>query len=67
MTLSQWLCRKLPTGHVNYHHDQIEANMPELGGMALANFDKPVKFDMLVAAFRRSPFVVHQLPFIAYP
>ena len=52
MTLSRWLCWKVPAGHVDYHHDQIEANIPELGGMVLASFEEPIQFDTLIAAFR---------------
>ena len=52
MTLSLWLCWKVPAGHVDYHHDQIEANIPELGGMVLASFEEPIQFDSLIAAFR---------------
>ena len=52
---------------MDQHHDQIETNIPELGGMVLASLKEIIQFDTLVATFRGSPLVVRQLPLIAYP
>ena len=51
---------------MDQHHDQVETNIPELGGMVLTSLEEIIQFDTLVAAFRRSPFVVHPLPLIAF-
>ena len=47
------------------HHDQIEMDIPELGGTMLDGFKKEIKLDTLVTTLRSSAFVVHQTPFIA--
>ena len=52
---------------MDYHHDQIEANIPELGGMVVTSLQEIILLNSLVAAFRRSALVVHQPPFIAFP
>ena len=52
---------------MDYHHDQIEANIPELGGMVVTSLQEIIQLNSLVAAFRRSALVVHQPPFIAFP
>ena len=52
---------------MNQHHNQVEANTPELRSVMLAGFEEIVQFDTLVAAFRGSPFVVHQTPVITTP
>ena len=46
------------------HQDQVEADIPELGGTVLADFQKGIEFNLLVTAFRRSALVVHSFPFI---
>ncbi len=56
---------KLPLGQMLKHQDQVESDIPELGRTVLADFKKRIQFYLLVAAFRRSAFVVHGLPFIA--
>jgi hypothetical protein len=55
---------KLPLGQMLKHQDQVESDIPELGRTVLADFKKRIQFYLLVAAFRRSAFVVHGLPFI---
>lgn len=52
---------------MDQHHDQVETNIPELGGVVFSGFKKVIQFDSLVATFRGSPLVVHQLPFITFP
>ena len=47
------------------HEDQVETNIPELGGTMFAEFKERIKFNLLVAAFRRSSLVVHGFPLIA--
>lgn len=61
------LFREIPAGHVDQHHNQVEANIPELGGMVLASLKEIIELNSLVAAFRRSTLVVHQMPLIAFP
>ena len=63
--MSEQLLRDLPAGHVKNHHDQIEMDIPELGGTMLDGFKKEIKLDTLVTTLRSSAFVVHQTPFIA--
>jgi len=46
------------------HQDQVKADIPELGGTVFADFQKGIKFNLLVTAFRRSALVVHVFPFI---
>ncbi len=64
--LLQELLLKIPTGHMNEHHDEIETDIPEFGGVVLASLEKKIQFDTLVTAFGRSPFVVHEVPLIAF-
>ena len=59
MRLSEWLCWEFPAGQVDNHHDEIKADIPELGAMVLTGLEEPVQFDTLVTAFRRSPLVIH--------
>ena len=59
--------REIPAGHVDQHHNQVEANIPELGGKVLASLKEIIELNSLVAAFRRSTLVVHQMPLIAFP
>lgn len=49
------------------HHDQIEVDIPKLGGTMLDGFKKEVKLDTLVTALRGSTLVVHQTPLVAIP
>ena len=65
--MSEQLLRDTPAGQVKNHHDQIEANIPELGGMVVTSLQEIIQLNSLVAAFRRSALVVHQPPFIAFP
>ena len=51
---------------MDQHHNQVETNIPELCGMMFTSFEKPIQFDSLVAAFRRSPLIIHQLPIITF-
>ena len=48
------------------HQDQVEADIPEFGGAVPAEFQEGIHLNPLVATFRRSPFVVHGLPLIAF-
>lgn len=52
---------------MHQHHDQVETNVPELGRMMLASFQKIIQFDSFVAALRGCPFVVDQLPLLTFP
>ena len=52
---------------MDQHHDQVEADIPEFGGMVLAGLKEIIQFDPFVAAFRGSALVVHQMPLIATP
>ena len=52
---------------MNQHQDQVEANIPEFGGMVFASLEEIIQFNPLVAAFSGSPLVVHEMPFIAFP
>ena len=52
---------------MDHHYDQVEANIPELGGMVLSSLKEIIQLDSLVATFRGSAVVVHQMPFIALP
>ena len=52
---------------MNQHHDQVEANIPELSGMVPASFKEIIQFNPLVASFRGSPLVVHAMPLITIP
>ena len=52
---------------MNQHHDQVEANIPELSGMVPARFKEIIQFNPLVASFRGSPLVVHAMPLITIP
>lgn len=49
------------------HHDQIELDIPELGGTMFDRFKKEVKLDTLVTARRSSSHIVHQMPLVAVP
>ena len=35
--------------------------------MVPAGFQEIIQFNALIAAFRRSPFVIHEMPFVAVP
>ena len=50
--LTKELFREIPTGQVDKHHDQVKANIPELGGMVFTSLKEMIQFDSLVAAFR---------------
>ena len=50
--LSETLFRQIPAGHMDKHHDQVKANIPELGGMVLASLKEIIELDSLVAALR---------------
>jgi len=52
---------------VKDHHDQIEVDIPKLGGSMFNGFKKVVKFDTLVTTLRSSALVVHQPPFVTIP
>ena len=49
------------------HHDQIEVDIPELGGTMFDGFKKEGKLDALVTALRSSALVVHKTLFITIP
>ena len=46
------------------HKGQIETDIPEFRGAMFADFEKGIELNLLVAAFRRSPQIVHGFPFI---
>ena len=52
---------------MDQHQNQVETNIPELGGMVSASFKEPIQFDSLVATFRSSPFVIHEVPIVTFP
>lgn len=51
---------------MHQHHDQVETDVPELGGMVLASLQKIIQLDSFVASLGGSPLVVHQLPFVTF-
>lgn len=37
---------------MNQHHNQVEANIPELSRVMFTGFEEVIEFDTLIAAFR---------------
>lgn len=52
---------------MDQHQDEVEANVPELRRMVLTRLQKIIQFNALIAAFRSSAFVVHQMPLVTFP